>query len=115
MQLAMVGLGKMGGNMARRLLRAGHDVVGLNIERDITDQLASEEGLEPAYSLSEAVGKLSAPRVVWLMVPAGPPTEDLVQNLRSLLSAGDTRRPGSTGGQPLPTWASAAAVSRHWR
>lgn len=89
MQVAMIGLGKMGANMARRLRRAGHDVVGYNLEYDVTQSLAQECGLVPADSLANAVSKLQSPRVVWLMLPAGAPTEQTLDQLRGLLSAGD--------------------------
>lgn len=89
MQLAMIGLGKMGANMARRLLRGGHEVVGVNIDSEITDRLANEEGLVPAYSVTDAVLKLEKPRVVWVMVPAGAPTEDVLASLKAQLSPGD--------------------------
>ncbi len=89
MELAMIGLGKMGGNMARRLLGGGHRVVGLNRSPDVTRQLAQEAGLTPAYTASELVKMLSAPRVVWVMVPAGEPTEDVISELSTLLSPGD--------------------------
>ncbi len=89
MKLAMIGLGKMGGNMARRLLRAGHQVVGYNRSPETTRQLAAEEGLEPAFSLAEAVEKLAPPRIVWVMVPAGDPTEQVIAELGDLLTEGD--------------------------
>ncbi len=89
MELAIIGLGKMGANMSRRLLRAGHRVVGVNRSDDITRQLADEEGLTPAFSVAEAVSMLEAPRVAWAMVPAGDPTEGIVQELAERLSAGD--------------------------
>jgi 6-phosphogluconate dehydrogenase len=89
MELAMIGLGKMGGNMARRLMGGGHRVVGLNRSPDVTRQLAQEAGLAPAYNASELVGMLSAPRVVWVMVPAGGPTDDVISELSTLLSPGD--------------------------
>ena len=71
MELAMIGLGKMGGNMARRLLRAGHRVVGYNRSPEPTQELKVEAGLEAAFSLEEVVSKLAPPRAVWVMVPAG--------------------------------------------
>jgi 6-phosphogluconate dehydrogenase len=89
MELAMIGLGKMGGNMARRLLKGGHRVVGLNRSPDITRQLAQEAGLVPVFSTTELVKLLTPPRVVWVMVPAGAPTEDLINELSGLLSPGD--------------------------
>ncbi len=90
MELAIVGLGKMGSNMARRLLRGGHRVVGYNRSPEVTRRLAAETELIPAFSLEEVVAKLEArPRVVWVMVPAGAPTESVVQALGEQLSAGD--------------------------
>jgi len=79
MQLGLIGLGKMGGNMRERLRRAGHEVVGYDRNPDIAD----------VASLSELVGRLDAPRVVWVMVPAGEPTQQTVEELGELLSAGD--------------------------
>ena len=89
MKLAMIGLGKMGANMARRLIQDGHEVVGYNLETAVTDKLAAEVGLIPAYSLAEVVAKLEPPRVAWVMVPSGKPTESVVFELGTLLSAGD--------------------------
>jgi len=89
LQVAMIGLGKMGANMARRLRRAGHDVVGYNLHNEVTQSLAQECGLVPADTLADAVAKLQSPRVVWLMLPAGAPTEQTLDQLRGLLSAGD--------------------------
>ena len=89
MKLAMIGLGKMGANMARRLIGDGHEVVGYNLETAVTNNLADEVGLIPAYSLAEAVEKLAAPRVVWVMVPSGKPTESVIGELSNLLAEGD--------------------------
>jgi 6-phosphogluconate dehydrogenase len=89
MDIAMIGLGKMGANMARRLLRGGHRVVGYNRSPEAAQALAAEAGLEPALSLEGLVQRLSAPRAVWVMVPAGEPTESTVDALASLLSPGD--------------------------
>lgn len=89
MRLAIIGLGKMGGNMARRLIRDGHEVVGYNLQPEPTRQLAEEVGLIPAFSLEEAVEELPKRHVVWVMVPAGKPTELTVESLGGLLSAGD--------------------------
>ncbi len=89
MDIAIVGLGKMGGNMARRLLRHGHRVVGYNLTAEITNQLVKEEGLVAAYSLEEVVKLLSPRRTVWVMVPAGDPTETTVMALSDLLTPGD--------------------------
>ena len=79
MQLGLVGLGRMGGNMAERVRAAGHEVVGYD-----PHSAASNAG-----SLDEMVAKLAAPRVVWIMVPAGDPTRETVVKLGELLSEGD--------------------------
>ena len=79
MQLGLVGLGRMGGNMRERIRGAGHEVVGYDRNQDIAD----------VASLTELVGKLTAPRVVWTMVPAGEITESTIDQLADLLSAGD--------------------------
>lgn len=88
MDLAMIGLGKMGLNMATRLARGGHRVIGF-ARTDATVQEAIKLGAEGAHTLEEAVSKLKAPRIVWLMIPAGKVTHDSVQQLSSLLSEGD--------------------------
>ena len=79
MQLGLIGLGKMGGNMRERLRRAGHEVVGFDRNPEVSD----------VDSLESLVGALSAPRVVWVMVPAGEPTRETVKTLGGLLSEGD--------------------------
>ena len=84
----MIGLGRMGGNMARRLMRGGHEIVGYSPDADSVKQLASE-GASGARSLEEAVASLPAPRTVWVMVPAGDATEQVVSDLGGLLSQGD--------------------------
>jgi 6-phosphogluconate dehydrogenase len=84
----MIGLGRMGGNMARRLLRGGHEVVGYNQTPEQTEKIEAE-GATGTYSLDELVSKLEPPRIAWAMVPAGPPTEDVVNQLSDLLSPGD--------------------------
>lgn len=88
-EVGIVGLGKMGGNMARRWLRNGHPVVGYNRTPEVTEQLVTEDGLSAAFDLSGLVAQLSPPRVVWLMVPAGEPTESNVTELITLLDEGD--------------------------
>jgi len=88
MKLAMVGLGRMGMNMARRLLRGGHEVVAFNRSPDKTERLAAE-GADGAYSLPQVVEKLAPPRVVWLMLPAGEIIDEHLEQLRTLLEAGD--------------------------
>lgn len=89
MKLAMIGLGKMGGNMVRRLIQGGHEVVGYNHNDETTAQLEAEVGMIPAYSLAETIEKLEVPRTVWVMVPAGDPTESVIDELSDLLDAGD--------------------------
>jgi 6-phosphogluconate dehydrogenase len=89
MKLGMVGLGRMGGNMARRLKRAGHQLVVTTQTPAKVKAYAEELGAEGAYSLEELVAKLPQPRAVWVMVPAGEATEAMVQKLGSLLAPGD--------------------------
>jgi 6-phosphogluconate dehydrogenase len=89
MQLGIIGLGKMGGNMARRLRRADIEVIGFNRDANTTDALAAECGLIPTTSAEELVAKLDAPRLVWLMLPAGEVTESYVEEMLGLLQAGD--------------------------
>jgi 6-phosphogluconate dehydrogenase len=79
MQIGLVGLGRMGGNMVKRLRRDKHDVIGYDRNPAISD----------VGSLSELAGKLAAPRTVWVMVPAGDPTEQTIQELAGLLETGD--------------------------
>lgn len=88
MELAMVGLGKMGLNMATRLVRGGHRVVGF-ARTAATVQEAVDLGAEGAHSLEEVVSKLHSPRIVWVMVPAGKATDDTIDQLSTLLSNGD--------------------------
>jgi 6-phosphogluconate dehydrogenase len=88
MELAMVGLGKMGLNMATRLARGGHRVIG-HARTGATVDEAVKLGAEGAYTLEEAVGKLKTPRIIWLMVPAGKVTDDTIEKLSGLLSKGD--------------------------
>ena len=88
MELGMIGLGRMGGNMAQRLISGGHRVV--TYDRDPEAVTASHGfGGEGASSLVDVVSKLDAPRALWVMVPAGQPTEDTVDALTPLLSSGD--------------------------
>ena len=89
MELAIIGLGRMGGNIARRLMKAGHRVVGYNRSGEVTRQLMAD-GLDGAFSLKEVVGKLAAPRAIWLMLPAGAPTESAVTELMRMLAPGDS-------------------------
>ena len=89
MQIGMIGLGKMGGNMARRLLGSGFDVVGYNRDADLTAALVDEAGLVAADSLKDVVARLDTPRRVWLMLPAGDVTGHAVAELLDRLSPGD--------------------------
>ncbi len=89
MRLAMVGLGKMGANMARRLRRGGVEVVGYDHSQGMVASLAAEEGMVAASSVADAVTKLQSPRVVWLMLPSGEPTEKQIRELAPLLAKGD--------------------------
>ncbi|WP_437593777.1 phosphogluconate dehydrogenase (NAD(+)-dependent, decarboxylating) [Sorangium sp. So ce1000] len=88
MKLAMIGLGRMGANMARRLMRGGHEVVAFDLNQDSVKRLG-EEGAATASSLGDAVAQLASPRVVWVMLPAGAPTERVVEELGEKLGAGD--------------------------
>ncbi|HET9243888.1 MAG TPA: decarboxylating 6-phosphogluconate dehydrogenase [Gaiella sp.] len=89
MQLGMVGLGRMGANLVRRLLRDGHGCVGTDLNPETVAALAGE-GMTPAGSPAELVAALDPPRAVWVMVPAGEITERAVTELASLLEPGDT-------------------------
>jgi 6-phosphogluconate dehydrogenase len=89
MQIAMIGLGRMGANMAQRLLLGGHDVVGFDPAADARTAL-EQKGAATAPSLEQMVAKLKAPRVVWLMVPAGAITDGTITSLMPLLGSGDT-------------------------
>ena len=88
MQIGMIGLGKMGMNMAQRLVKGGHGVVG-NAKKETTIREAEEFGVKGARSLEELVTNLSGPRAVWLMVPAGAVTEEVLQSLIPLLEKDD--------------------------
>jgi 6-phosphogluconate dehydrogenase len=88
MELGMVGLGRMGANMARRLMRDGHRLVVYDVNPDAVSELA-EEGAEGASSLADLATKLSAPRSVWVMVPAGTITEKTIEDVAAALDAGD--------------------------
>lgn len=89
MQIGMVGLGKMGGNMTSRLLRGGHGVVVFDRNKDAISD-AEADGAVGAASLEDLVAKLEAPRAVWIMVPSGDATESLLGELSRLLAEGDT-------------------------
>jgi 6-phosphogluconate dehydrogenase len=89
MQLGMVGLGRMGGNMVRRLMRSGHECVVYDRTAETAASFA-KEGAVPALSLEELIAKLKAPRAIWIMVPAGDPTEKTVLALAEKMEKGDT-------------------------
>jgi len=89
MKLGMIGLGRMGGNMTERLLNDGHEVVVFDPDTAAVEALGNK-GASAASSLAEVVGKLDAPRTVWVMVPSGDFTEQTVNDLIELLDAGDT-------------------------
>jgi len=88
MKLGMVGLGRMGANMTRRLMRGGHEVVVSDLSADNVKHIAGEGAIASA-SIDDFVAKLAKPRVAWLMVPAGGPTEQTVQTLAQKFQAGD--------------------------
>ncbi len=88
MQLGVIGLGRMGANIARRLIKNGHDCVVWNRTPGPVQDLVSE-GATGASSLQDLVGKLAKPRAVWVMLPAGGVTEDTVAQLGALMEAGD--------------------------
>jgi 6-phosphogluconate dehydrogenase len=89
MRIGFIGLGRMGANMVRRLLRDGHQVVAYNRTPEKTREIATE-GAEPAFSIAELVAKLEKPRAVWVMVPAGDATEAQILELLEHLEPGDT-------------------------
>ena len=88
LRLGMIGLGRMGGNMAVRLIRNGHQVVG-HARSERSRQEAATQGAEVAESVEELVKALDPPRIVWVMVPAGDPTEQVVSELGERLDPGD--------------------------
>ena len=89
MEIGMVGLGKMGANMAQRLIQHGHRVVAFDLSEDNVFAL-EKEGAVGAASLEDLVEQLAPPRHVWIMVPAGKPTASVIQSLALLFSPGDT-------------------------
>jgi 6-phosphogluconate dehydrogenase len=88
MQIGMIGLGRMGGNMVRRLLQSGHECVVWDLNPAAVQGMAGE-GAVGAETLDEFVQRLSPPRTAWIMVPAGEPTENMVRSLGERLAAGD--------------------------
>ncbi|MDQ3184891.1 MAG: decarboxylating 6-phosphogluconate dehydrogenase [Pseudomonadota bacterium] len=88
MELGMIGLGRMGGNMAQRLIRGGHRVAGFVRNADALKEMA-EKGIVPAATLEALVNELKAPRIIWLMIPAGAAVDETIATLLPLLSADD--------------------------
>jgi 6-phosphogluconate dehydrogenase len=89
-QIGFVGLGRMGGNMVTRIKRdSDHDVVAYDRDKDTVKRIATATGARGAGSLADLVKKLDAPRMLWIMVPAGKPTQDTVEKLAALLGKGD--------------------------
>ncbi len=88
MEIGFIGLGRMGANMVRRLLRDGHRVVAWNRTAAKTDEIVTE-GAVGAYTIQELVEKLQTPRIVWVMVPSGQATDDMINDVVPLLSKGD--------------------------
>jgi 6-phosphogluconate dehydrogenase len=89
MQLGFIGLGRMGANMCRRLIKDGHQVVAYNRTPETTKELAGE-GADAAFTIAELVQKLEKPRIAWIMVPAGDATEAQINELLQHLESGDT-------------------------
>jgi 6-phosphogluconate dehydrogenase len=89
MEIGIIGLGRMGGNMAQRLLKGGHTVVAFDFSA-ATVENAVQQGALGAKDLKDLVAKLAKPRAVWLMVPSGNATEKTVNDVAALLSPGDT-------------------------
>jgi 6-phosphogluconate dehydrogenase len=89
MQIGMVGLGRMGGNMVLRLIKGGHDCVVFDIDRAVVQKFV-KRNVHGAPSLNELVSILKKPRAVWVMVPAGKPTEEVIGKLALLMEPGDT-------------------------
>jgi 6-phosphogluconate dehydrogenase len=88
MELAMIGLGRMGLNMSTRLVRGGHRVIGY-ARTAATVEEAVKHGAEGAHTLEDVVSQLKTPRIIWLMIPAGKVTDDTIEKLLPLLEAGD--------------------------
>jgi 6-phosphogluconate dehydrogenase len=111
MQIAMIGLGKMGANMAERLMRGGHQVVGFD-PMEAARKAIEKQGGKSADSLEHLVAALKAPRTLWLMVPAGDITDSTINALLPLLSAGDTLIDGGNSYYKDTVRRAAAAAKR---
>ena len=88
MRLAMIGLGRMGGNMTERLVKGGHEVVAFDRTRDVVDKYVLT-GATGAYTIADIPQKLKSPRIVWIMVPAGKPVDETIAQLLPGMSKGD--------------------------
>ena len=88
MKLAMIGLGKMGMNMARRLMQSNHEIIAYDLSQEAVEEITAE-GASGATSLQQVVEMLPAPRIVWIMLPAGKPVDDTIKQLKELLSSED--------------------------
>ena len=89
MQLAIIGLGKMGANMTRRLLASNITVAGMNRSQEIIAELQQIQGFKPLSKIEDIVEQLPSPRIVWCMLPSGEPTEHMIKQLSDLLEPGD--------------------------
>ena len=89
MQLGIIGLGRMGGNIARRLTKAGHEMVVFDLDQKTVDKLAGE-GMTGSTSIADMLSKLKAPRSIWVMLPAGKITDDTIMDLAQHMEKGDT-------------------------
>ena len=89
MNIGMIGLGKMGMNMAQRLMNGGHEIIATDIDREVVQKWISQGG-KAAYSVSELLEDLPSPRTVWVMVPSGAITDTVIKQLSTRLSPGDT-------------------------
>jgi 6-phosphogluconate dehydrogenase len=111
MQIAMIGLGKMGANMAQRLMRGGHQIVGFD-PMEAARKGIEKEGGKSADSLERLVAALKPPRTLWLMVPAGDITDSTINALMPLLAAGDTLIDGGNSNYKDTVRRAAAAAKR---
>jgi 6-phosphogluconate dehydrogenase len=111
MEIAMIGLGRMGANMAQRLMRGGHKVVGFD-PAEAARAVLEKNGAQTAATLEQMVAKLTAPRIIWLMVPAGQITDSTITNLVPLLAPGDTIIDGGNSNY-RDTQRRAAMVAQH--
>ena len=112
MHIGMIGLGRMGANMVRRLMRGGHDAVAFDLNPDRARELAAE-GATPAATLDALIAALPAPRIVWLMVPAGEPTEQMVMTVADRLSPGDVIIDGGNSNFKDDVRRAATLAARH--